>query len=237
MNLNKIACIVLLTITLGQACAAEPAPGEYITERGWGELTVTRKTDGKMHFAIASIGANGHSCTVDGVIKNGRAVLDDLAPGSSCQVTFKADATGIDIVLGQPGDCRDYCGMRASFDGHYQVPAAGCRNGQRRAAQSKFAKAYGAKDYQAALALLQPVLQNCAPTLFWLEEAQIRNDLAVTLYHLGRKDECRTVLKPTIDAYGSTEDALSKELPPSDFDSLLPLAKAAWFNQGLCSGK
>lgn len=237
MSLNKIVCIAVLSLTIGQAGAAEPAPGEYISEHGWGDLSVMRKADGKLHFAVASMGANGHSCSVDGTIQNNRAVLDDAAPGNACHITFKSDAGGIDVVLGQADECRYYCGMRASFDGRYHVPATGCHNRERKSAQEKFAKFYGAKDYQAALSALQPVLHDCAATLFWLEEAQIRNDLAVTLCHLGRKEECRAILKPTIDAHGTTEDALREELPPTDFESWLPLAKAAWFNQGLCSGK
>jgi len=237
MRFNKIACAVLLSIGFGRAIAAEPAPGEYIAQHGWGDLSVTRKADGKLHFSIKSFGVNGHSCDIDGAIRNNKAVLDDLAPGSSCQVAFKPGAGGIDVVLGQPDDCRYYCGMRASFDGRYLVPASGCRNSERKAAQGRFARLYGAKDYQGAFAALQPVLSDCAPTLFWFEEAQIRNDLSVTLYHLGRKDACVAVLKPTIDAHGTSEEALRDELPPSDFEGFLPLAKAAWHNAKLCSQK
>ena len=38
MSLNKIVCIAVLSLTIGQAGAAEPAPGEYISEHGWGDL-------------------------------------------------------------------------------------------------------------------------------------------------------------------------------------------------------
>ena len=175
--------------------------------------------------------------SIDYEMENNRAVLDDAAPGNACHITFKSDAGGIDVVLGQADECRYYCGMRASFDGRYLVPASGCRNSERKAAQGRFARLYGAKDYQGAFAALQPVLSDCAPTLFWFEEAQIRNDLSVTLYHLGRKDACVAVLKPTIDAHGTSEEALRDELPPSDFEGFLPLAKAAWHNAKLCSQK
>jgi hypothetical protein len=125
--------------------------------------------------------------------------------------------------------------MRAGFDGRYFVPAAGCRNSERRAAQARFGKLYKAKDYGGALPVLQNVLATCAPTLFWLEEAQTRNDIAVTLYHLDRKDECLAVLKPTIDAYGKSEKEITEGLPPTDADNILPLVKAAWYNAKLCS--
>jgi hypothetical protein len=233
MNFHRIACSVSLLLSFVQAGAAEPAPGEYIPERGWGTLSIARK-GGNLNFSITAWGANGHSCGIDGAIRNGQAVLSDLAPGSSCQVTFRPDPGGIAVVLGQPGDCRDYCGMRASFDGRYLVPAAGCRNGERKAAQGRFGKLYKSKDYAGALPLLQNMLTNCAATLYWLEEAQIRNDIAVTLYHLDRKEECLAVLMPTIDTYGSSEKAIEESLPPTDADSILPMAKAAWYNAKLC---
>ena len=237
MKLKYFACTALLCACFEPVIAAEPAPGEYISEKGWGTLTVTRQADGKTHFDISAIGANGHSCGIDGGIKDDRAVLADPVTDSPCRVTFKPDAKGMDVVLGEPGECREYCGARASFDGRYLIPAAGCRNRERNATEKKFAKLYGAKDYQAALNTLQPVLNDCAATLYWLEEAQLRNDLAVTLNHLGRKDECLAVLKPTLDGHARSEEELRMQLPPSDFDSFLPLAKAAWFNHKLCSGK
>ncbi|HEX7643354.1 MAG TPA: hypothetical protein VF472_14205 [Burkholderiaceae bacterium] len=235
MNLKRIACVVFLPLCFELAHAAEPAPGEYIAEKGRGTLTVTRGADGKMHFDISAIGANGHSCSIDGGIKEGKAVLADPVTDNPCHVSFKPDVNSIDVVLGNPSECRDYCGARAWFDGRYLVPAPGCRNRERNATEKKFARLYGSKDYQAALNILRPVLNDCAATLSWLEEAQVRNDLAVNLYHLGRKEDCLAVLKPTIDRYGTSESKLREELPPSDFESFLPLASAAWYNVKLCS--
>lgn len=238
MILNRLACLTVLFAAIGQAIAADPVPGEYLAEGGWGTLNIKRSAEGKLHFDIESLGANGHSCSVSGIVKSGKAVPDDADPASPCDIALKPDAGGIDVALGESSaGCRYYCGMRASFDGRYLVPAPGCRNGERKTVQTRFSHLYGVKDYQAALITLQPVLTGCAPTLLWFEEAQIRNDLAVTLYHLGRKEECLAVLKPTIDAHGKTEDELREELPPSDFESFLPLAKAAWYNRKLCGGK
>ncbi|MBV8634770.1 MAG: hypothetical protein JO002_09800, partial [Burkholderiaceae bacterium] len=195
MNSRWMTCTALLALSLNHAWAADPAIGEYITEKGWGILKVTGKP-GALHFDIAAIGANGHSCSIEGSIKDGKAVLDDSSPDDPCHVRFQADSAGIDVVLGATGECRQYCGMRAGFDGRYLAPATGCRNRERKAAQGNFVKQYGIKNYQSALNGLLPVLNGCAATLFWLEEAQIRNDLAVTLYHLGRKEDCLAMLGP-----------------------------------------
>lgn len=233
MNAYRIACIALL-LSAVTASAAEPTPGEYISDRGWGTLNISRNKGGKMGFSISSIGANGHSCSLEGAIRDGEAVLSNPAPGSSCHVSFEADQGGIDVILGQPDDCRDYCGMRATFDGRYAVPAAGCHNSERKATQAKFSQLYKSQDYDSALPVLQTMLNTCAGTLFWLEEAQIRNDLAVTYHHLQRNEECLAVVQPTINAYGTTEKEIQEALPPSDAESILPLAKAAWFNAKLC---
>lgn len=239
---GRILAYLLLPVSLAAGAAraqqvADPKPGSYIAERGWGSMDVVRKPDGSLHYAIESLGANGHSCTVEGNIHKGRSTPDDPVPGSDCKVSFKPAADGVEVVLDVPGSCREYCGARASFDARYLFPAPGCSDSQRKATQAAFSRLYRAKDYAAALALLQPELQTCAATLYWVENAQISNDVAVTLHHLGRDRECLAVLKPVVNGYSTTEEDLRGDLPPADFENFLPQAKAAWYNIKLCGGK
>ncbi|HRY04880.1 MAG TPA: hypothetical protein P5256_17235, partial [Beijerinckiaceae bacterium] len=135
-----------------------------------------------------------------------------------------------------PETCRNYCGARAYFEGLYLKPAPGCADGAREAMNKSFKTAYGAKDYAKAHALLAPVLQKCARTLGPMETASIRNDLAITLYHLGRKAECRKVLAPMAEDAARKDDDLMADYPPSDWDAYKPLIKAARTNLALCKG-
>ena len=145
---------------------------------------------------------------------------------------FDASAKGIGVSSNEA--CRTYCGMRAQFDGMYFKPAPGCSSDERSSTRDAFKASYAKKDYAAARAKLEPLLTQCAALLSWLEKPSIRNDLAVTLYHLHDRAACLSVLEPLADDASKTDDAIRENYPPTDADDYLPLVKAARTNLKLC---
>lgn len=222
------ACVLAATDTL--------RPGEYITEGGWGVLTIST-AGGRTAFSIEAVGANGHTCSLDGEIRNLRARLDLDEEGKVCEVTFLPKAESIDVSSVDAELCRYFCGMRASFEGEYLRPGPGCGTKESSATRKQFKKLYDAKSYAEAAALLEPLLSRCSKTLDWLENGQVRNDLAITQYHLGRLADCRKTLEPLIEEASKTEGELRETYPPSDFESYLPIAKATLHNAKLCAPK
>jgi hypothetical protein len=234
--MKKIFLIVFCALVGTVAHAAEPAlqAGQYVTEKGWGNLTVSRDK-GALKFSIEAMGGNAHSCSLDGEIRDGRAVLEAIDKDKPCVVTFKTTADGIQVDSQDAQICRYYCGMRASFEGHYLKPAAGCAPAGLNRTRAGFKRLYGARDYAAARAALEPVLANCARTLDWLEDGWIRNDLALAQYRMGDAAACRSTLQPLAKAAAESDDDVRGSLPPTDADNWLPIVKAARTNLKLCA--
>jgi hypothetical protein len=220
-----------IALALAMSCAAHAAEsvraGSY--ENPNGNLVVTGGAE-SLKFKIDAFGANGHTCSLDGDIHDNQAKLEgDEAP---CIVKFDASANGIGVSSNEA--CRTYCGMRAQFDGMYFKPEPGCASDDRSRTRDAFKTIYAKKDYAAARGKLEPVLTQCAALLSWLEKASIRNDLAVTLYHLPDRTGCLSVLEPLAADAAKTDDAIRENYPPTDADDYLPLVKAARTNLKLC---
>jgi hypothetical protein len=240
----------LLAVVHGTALAqapATPAPGEYITEAGWGVLTITRSKDQPAHFSLEATGANAHSCTLDGDILEGRATLgvDPPVPGEprrDCVVLFHPNAEGIEVSSDERYEdiyddpCRAFCGMRAYFAGEYLTPAPGCTGAERAATRERFQRLYDAKSYTEAEAVLEPLLERCGKTL-GEEKGWIANDLALTQYHLGRLADCRKTLAPLAGEAARSDVDLRGSLPPFDFEVHFPLIQATRHNLELCARK
>jgi hypothetical protein len=69
----------------------------------------------------------------------------------------------------------------------------------------------------------------------WLETASIRNDLAVTQYHLHDRAACLSTLDPLAADAAKSDAAIRENFPPTDADDYLPLVKAARTNLKLCN--
>jgi hypothetical protein len=214
-----------------------PKVGQYITEQGWGVLDVLQGKDGKRMFRLESVGANGHSCTLDGAIENGIATLKD-DPDRVCKVSFAPIASGVAVADASDGMCRSFCGARAGFEGDYRVPPAGCNTGAVRASREKFKKAYDKKQYAEAESHLAPILSRCTITLNLWDDADIRNDLAITYFHLKNKSACLVALTPlaklAADDDATIMDAFS--FAPSDAEGRVSIAKATRTNLKKCNG-
>jgi hypothetical protein len=221
--------------------AVDIVAGEYITEGGWGLMTISASKKQTLHFVIESVGGNVHVCNLEGDIKNNQAVLDEGDP-KPCVIHFSPKGANIDVSSGESESCRTFCGARASFEGLYLKPPVGCTEKEISKTRKQFDHLYATKTYDKAAATLEPLLQGCAKTLDWLDFGRISNDLAITQYHLGQFENCQKTLAPinasvagTDEKLPKTEQELKELLPPSDFDNYLPIAKATWHNWKLCT--
>ena len=230
--------ILLISAILAAASTgiAQPIqPGDYVTEGGWGNLTVKRGKDGKISFRIFAMGGNAHMCDLGGEINNGRAVLTESSEdGKPCVVIFTPKGDTIGVAPQTPEPCRYYCGMRASFEGTYQRPPAGCSSREMAKTRSEFKRLYDKKQYSEALAKLEPVLSNCSGILHWLDKGRIQNDLAVTLHKLGRYDDCIKILEPLAADASKNDSQIRDDYPPSDAESYLPIVRSTRTNLKLC---
>ena len=229
-------CACASTVLPLRAAAADVTPGEYLTEGGWGMLHVTRDASGMRSFAIDSEGPNGHSCSVRGGIVAGKAVLAEQGDDEPCAIAFDAHGDAVDVSLGAPATCREYCGARAGFDGRYVRPADGCRTDQRLAFAATFMQAYRAARYDVALRTLQPLLTKCTTWLDARARGRLIEDIAITQYHLGRFDDCLATLEPLrADAERSAADLdRAYQGLPADVEQASEQAGETRTNLALC---
>lgn len=229
MRLQRILPFVLLFgAGIASAQLATPPAGEYIYEGGGGSLRV--KPDG--HFDITTIGSNAHTCALDGTIVRGKAKIDD----TRCVVNFILKAGTVEVGTNGSDECRQSCGMRASFEGTYTKPSPACTDNAVAASRKTFKHLYDAKDYAAAQTTLAPVLGDCGKTLDWITKGWIRNDLALSQWRGGDRAACLKTLQPLADDAAKTDDGIKESYPPADADIFLPVVRATRTNLKLCRG-
>lgn len=230
--MKKVLFILLACAALTVAAQSRaPAPGEYVTEGGWGILNVKRDKEKGLVFELEAIGANAHMCGLKGGIRpDGRVDLEEGEP--ECKVALEPKAEGVDVrEIGKPGACQYYCGMRASFVAVYRKPPPGCAPSAVEKTRQRFKALYDSRKLRDALAVLAPVLQ-CEKLMWFRDAAWVRSDLAVTQYFLDDAPGCLATLKPLIDK----DEAV--ELPsggPSDSEHNEPLEKALRVNFRRCA--
>lgn len=241
----KVALIVVaLSLLCPPPSAAETStslkPGDYVTEGGWGTLTLKpgkSSAAGALKFDILTVGANGHTCSLDGEVRENKATLEGTEAGKPCVVTMTPTAAGI-VVRGSSFEaCGQYCGARATFETTYFQPPAGCVDKAVTATRKSFKQRYDNKEFKEARAQLEPLLTDCARSMGPIEMGRIRNDLAVTLHKLGDLAGCRALLQPLAEDSNRTDAEIRENYPPVDAESVLPIARAARTNLKLCAGK
>ena len=229
-----------INMPVGAAYGAEassPVAGEYLTEGAWGNLAIRAGKTGALDFTIESVGPNGHSCSLDGAIRNGRATLEGTEKGKSCIVTFKATGGGVEVASVDSNPCRTYCGARAGFEGLYLKPAAGCDTASLALTRTQFRQLYDRRSYAAARVKLEAALKRCAKTLHWIETGWMQNDLAITQHRLGDDAGCRRTLESFAEQALASDQEVRESLPPADGDNWLPVVQAARTNLRLCANK
>lgn len=223
-----VYALVLLGANLASAQVSTPAEGEYVISDGaWGTLQVQPR--GK--FSIETTGANAHVCGLDGVIVDGKSKIGK----SACQVSFKTEGQDVKVSTNGADACRDFCGMRAWFEGVYRKPEPLCMRKSIEDSRKKFKKSYVAKDYAAALALIQPIATQCKPYLHWIDSAWVLNDMALTQFKLGDRAACIKTLQDLAPEAAKSDKEIIGSYPPSDSDAYLPVVQATRTNLRLCN--
>lgn len=226
------SCGGLLALALASATfAAELAPGTYLTEGGWGDLSLRQGADGGLEFELSALGSNGHMCGLEGRIEDGQARLP-TDEGQACRIGFSPGAAGI-AVAAHPDDfeqCRWFCGARAGFEGDYLVVPEGCLPAQVQATRGRFKKLYDARQYAPAAALLDGLLPQCGRLLLDIDVGWIESDLAITRLKLGDRAGCRAALEGHAHLGALSEDEIAENYPPIEAELYGRLAKAVRTN-------
>lgn len=180
-------------------CSAQTFPSGTYWFGSMGSLQMERAdSQGKQRFSIGILGRNAHLCDLDGVVQRGRVIIpEDAKPADQCHIHFKWQSDKsiqIDTPKNDNGACSSYCGTGAYFTGRYAIPPTVCRNAEQ--TRKVFLKLYQAKQYSAALQQLAPLMRDCKPWTDRMSEIAMRNDMAITYFHLKRPDECIRVLAP-----------------------------------------
>lgn len=212
---------------------ADIIPGEYITEGVWENLLI-KKTNGSLFFEILTVGANAHICTLEGNIDNNRSTLEGPEDNKPCIVSFKATDNGIEIT-DNDSVCSYYCGMGAGFTDLYIKPEPECTSAAIQKSRNTFKQLYDKKNFVQARQVLEPMLLKCAKLIHWPVLGWVRNDLAITLYKLGEKAQCRKILEPLEEDTQLHNGELVEYYAPADAETMMPIAKATQTNIKLCS--
>lgn len=209
-------------------------PGEYITEKGWGRLHLTKKEI--LTFSIEST-VGEDICSLSGEIKDGRGIADNESGPSGCVVSFTENGKGIDVSASTPSECKQFCGYNGGFEATFIRINDGCGQNEIKRAREDFKNLYDSKSYKPALARLSPLLRDCLPTLEWEEEGSIRNDLAIVQYKNGQYDACLETLDQYAEDAKKDDSSVVEEWMPALADRYLSIVKAARTNIALCSKK
>ncbi|WP_204270530.1 hypothetical protein, partial [Enterobacter hormaechei] len=81
-----------------------------------------------------------------------------------CHIAVSGNKDGLKLDSSATAEaCREFCGMRALFDGDYRRAPAACTDRQRQARIGHAHKQKAAKDYDAARTTLRSLLADCDP--------------------------------------------------------------------------
>lgn len=237
IHLSFITCIFIFSKTL---CIAHPLvlePGEYLTQGGWGTLSISRTTMDTISFSIFSIGGNGHQCVLEGTIIDGKITLEDNDKSNPCAIHLTPKVDGIDIQQNSRDSCSIYCGARAGFEGSYLKPNKGCTTSEVSASRGSFLQFYSKKEYTHARLILESTLLNCKRTLHIWGEYWIRNDLALSQYKDGDSPSCLSTLAPLVNDANTPEGVVLENWSQHDGEIYRKILRATRTNLSLCQLK
>ena len=206
------------------------------------DLTISQKDGGYWLDISVVAGASHHVCDFSGPIKGNIAVR--YAKGETdryCTVQIRQvtkDSVVTEIINGTAIDCD--CGGNADLGYKWGKSYEKCSLPTIR---KGFLSFYKKKNYPAASELLRAFIPECDRFLFEPERDALYNDLAISLYHEGKKQECRDVIKKTFFASNVVNldnfeqefnEALDKKLDWPWYDNYKKLGHAIHYNYNLC---
>jgi len=223
----SFALVVAAVVAAGPAA---PAAGTYDTEGAWGHLELK-----KGRFKIDALGGNAHTCGLEGVWKGATGFTD--GDDVKCELKFVAKPEGaVEIVPVTEDACRNYCGVRATFDGTYFPPLPGCTSAEVKKVRASFKTQFDAKKYAEALATLEPMFSKCEKRLDRFDQQWVRNDLAITAHHAGDDAQCLKWLEP-LGELRDPADADEAYGEPAFEEIMKKIAKATRTNAQRCGYK
>lgn len=231
-----LALLALCTVVSPvRAAAASISPGEYISLHGATNLSIepSKSPVGLQHYQFTENGLDGTTCTVQNTISKERSYPNSLLPGKLCVIRFWEHEDYLEVRL-EADACKNSCGKDAHVNGFYHIPAIGCDDVSRQRSREDFKRLYDNNEYEAALSLLNPLVTACSLTMRDTESAEIKNDIAITQFHLGRLSDCRKTLDGISYHKLKNEVELKRKLSALEFDTYLPIARATWYNFKLC---
>ena len=175
--------------------AQQIIPGEYVSEGAYSKLNITTDKTGKLSFSIHSQ-AEG-TCDMKGEIVGGKATLRKTSMKQNCVLRFTQKKNEIAVDASIDICEQHYCSLASITDQYFQPPT--CSTAERSQARKEFKTLYDKKDYVAALAKLEPVLNNCGKILDRLELGWLRNDVALAQYKLQMPERCMATLQPLVE--------------------------------------
>lgn len=212
----------------GAIAADSIVPGTYITEYGGGTFVVSPSTPSTpSKFRIVTWGSNAHNCSGEGEIR------DNLAIGDDCVLKLEPQQNRIKIQLND-GTCG--CGMNASVEGDFFLEDPYCADANVEKIRNEFSLQYKSSKYQPAKNTLNTLLGKCGRFMDWHLVAEIRNDLAITEFHLGDKAACLKALEP-IREFVDDPAVTGFRITPVDEVWGGTMLKTTRFNWKKCGGK
>jgi len=222
----KRLSILVLTISGILAQAQAIPPGNYIRIGGDSTLTVASNNT----FSINTLGRNGHTCDVSGVIQGLTGTSDEGA----CVIDFKSQGKRLSVDTKTVDECKYFCGANAGILGLYIKPSLSCTDIAIARSRKSFKNFYDRKDFATAVKTLEPLLARCEPLIHWMQLGWIRNDLALAQHKEGNNSACLQTLKSLSADAAKTDVEIREEYPPIDADIYLPILKATRTNLKLC---
>lgn len=233
LRLILIALIVITMLTAAWTTAAGPAAESrsyiYVYVEGGsahGQLTMIGN-----RFTIHTFGESRHICHLSGALHWSDAGA--TASDGDCHISVSRSKDALNLrSSGTAEACSSLCGVHTRFDGEYRRQPIACMDRQRIARIEQSHKQYAAKSYDAALATLSAVLNECDIFMDWIERDKTKNDLARIAYLRGDSAQCVAELSDTFAVHARKgRDVLS---PPSDTESYQSIGDAILHNLALC---
>jgi hypothetical protein len=241
MHRLLLACSALVATAPLATFAAPPAlsPGKYTVEGGGGVLQLKGRPDGALEFDLDTALDSGNECSLSGAIPKGatRSALAVEGLGK-CVVQFTPTARGVSVSVAEgPEACSGFCGAGATFEDEFVRAPSGCSPDEVEAARKRFKELYQRKAYADARITLDRLLTGCASFLSDSTQGSVRNDLAVTLHHLGKDPECLAALAPLRELAATSDAEIAESYAYSEVEAYQRLASATRYNLRLCGEK